>query len=408
MSLPVQFFLLTFMFLFIQGFFSMMEMACVSFNRVRLQYYVSQNNQRAKWISELICNPSKLFGTTLVGVNAALQFGSECSRRFYESIGLSPDWAPITQIILVVVFAELAPMFAARRYAEHVMMLGIHILYFFSIILRPLHIFFDLINKLLSYFGKNKGESMNYLTREELQKAMEQREDLFGYSETKEFDTLAANIFSLKNMTAKEIMYPIRDIFMLPSDATAKDMQKAIRIRSRPFIPVYHLNTSNIIGIVYSRDMIKAKENDVVKDYIKSPWFITESNSLPQIIKQFRWNKQNVAVVLSKNGVASGLLALDAIIEEIFLDTTFTIHDLSNERTLIDRSFPSDTEISEINQHFNISIGSNDPDQTLEDLMIERLGHHPSKGESIRAGHYELTVEEAPLIGDKVIHIKSI
>ena len=120
--------------LVIQGFYSMLEMACVSFNRVRLQYYVSQKNRRAMWLSYLLNNPTRLFGTTLIGVNTAMQFGSECARRFYASLHVSPDWAPLSQVIIVLIFAELAPMFAARRFAENVAMLGIPIIYITSFI----------------------------------------------------------------------------------------------------------------------------------------------------------------------------------------------------------------------------------------------------------------------------------
>lgn len=132
------FLLLILICLVVQGFFAMLEMACVSFNKVRLQYYVSKENKRALWLSYLLHHPALLFGTTLICVNTALVVGSECARRFYDSLGLSPDWAPLSQIFIVLIFAEIAPMFAGRRYAEHVAMLGIPILFFFSIILRPL------------------------------------------------------------------------------------------------------------------------------------------------------------------------------------------------------------------------------------------------------------------------------
>ena len=119
--------------LIVQGFYSMLEMACVSFNRVRLQYFASQKSKRAQWLSYLLNRPTYLFGTTLIGVNTALQFGSECSRRFYETLGLSPDWAPLSQVFIVLIFAELVPMFAARRFAESISMLGIPIIYITSI-----------------------------------------------------------------------------------------------------------------------------------------------------------------------------------------------------------------------------------------------------------------------------------
>ncbi len=102
----------------IQGLFAFFEMACVSFNKVRLQYYVSIGTRRAIWLEYLLKRPSRLFGTTLIGITTSLVIGSECARRFYESMNLNPDWAPLTQVPLVVIFGELAPMFAARRHPE--------------------------------------------------------------------------------------------------------------------------------------------------------------------------------------------------------------------------------------------------------------------------------------------------
>src|SRR5579862_3451905 len=102
----------------IQGFFALFEMACVSFNKVRLQYFASLGKKRAIWLSELIQQPSRLFGTTLIGIASSLQIGSEFARKFYESIGFNPDFAPITQVFLVLIFGEMVPMFAARRHPE--------------------------------------------------------------------------------------------------------------------------------------------------------------------------------------------------------------------------------------------------------------------------------------------------
>ena len=123
----------------------MMEMACVSFNKVRLQYYLSKELKSAIWLNYLLKRPALLFGATLISVNAALLFGSECSRRFYEEVGASPLFAPLTQAFLVLVFAEIAPMFAGRRYAEHAVMIGVGPLYLLARILRPFIWMIDLI-----------------------------------------------------------------------------------------------------------------------------------------------------------------------------------------------------------------------------------------------------------------------
>ena len=126
----------------------MLEMACVSFNKIRLQYYVSKGYKRAIWLNYLLQHPSRLFGTTLICVNVGLIVGSECSREFYSSIGLNPDWAPLTQVFFVVIFGELSPMFAARNYAENVAMLGVPLIYFSAKLMSPLLWATSLLSKL--------------------------------------------------------------------------------------------------------------------------------------------------------------------------------------------------------------------------------------------------------------------
>ena len=177
--------IMTLLCLSIHAFYSMMEMACVSFSKVRLQYYVGQNRSRASWIHHLIRRPSRLFGTTLLGVNVALQIGSECSRLFYQSLDLSPNLAPISQVILVLIFAELVPMFAARRYSEHVALLGIPFLYASYNILRPIIFLVDLFSKGISYlvYGKVTQEP-GTLTRDELQKVLEEGQDSHDHTFT--------------------------------------------------------------------------------------------------------------------------------------------------------------------------------------------------------------------------------
>src|SRR3990167_4141710 len=124
MDSPLGWLILTFLCIALQSLFAMLEMASVSFNKMRLQYYVTKGNRCAQMLASLLQNPSRLFGTTLLIVNFAMQVGSECSRRYYGSMGINPNWAPLTQVFLVLVFAELSPLLAARNYAENVIMLG--------------------------------------------------------------------------------------------------------------------------------------------------------------------------------------------------------------------------------------------------------------------------------------------
>lgn len=393
--------------LIIQGFYSMLEMASVSFNRVRLQFYVSQGSKRAKWLSSLLSNPTYLFGTTLIGVNTAMQFGSECARRFYSSLDLSPDWAPISQIFIVLIFAELSPMFAARRYAENVIMLGIPILYFTSFVLRPLILILDLFCRFIKFLLGMKTQAGLYLTREELQKAIEERED----TPKEKFDPVLMNIFSLKNKMAKDLMEPLDQMKLISSSGTVGTLKTILGLEPFPFVPVYHKSPKNIVAIAYPRDLLRHSLETPLRPHCRSPWFITEKNSILEIMKEFRKNSQSLAIVLNIQGQATGVLTLNAVVDEVFgrRDEWISFGSYLSEKhkVLVDRSFPGNTLASDINQWLHINLPIEDKEDTLEDLMERALSRRPDRGDIVRLDNFELLVEEASLIAGRTILIRS-
>lgn len=401
--------LLTLLFVFTQGMFAMLEMACVSFNKVRLQYWVGQKKLRAKWLSALLSRPTYLFGATLIGVNASLQLGSECSRRFYESLGVNPDWAPLSQIILVIIFAELAPIFAGRRYAEHVAMLGVPILYVTSMILRPIIWFFDLICHLINRLLRSPMREGIFFSREELQYMFEQHKE--EQRPSKEINTVVANIFSLKGKVAKDLMKPLEGTQMIPSICNIGEMRSLLNYSYTPFLPIYERNPHHILAIAYPRDLLRLTEEKKVRDYARPPWFITENSSILQILKQFRRNNQSVAVVLDEAGYGVGILTLDEIVDSIFgkTDDWPSFEDIAPRmhHVIVDRTFPGDLSVKDFNQRFHVHL---DPEtaETLEELMELKLGHPPEKGESIHIDQFELSVEDAPIIGPKKISVRTV
>jgi len=398
--------------LIVEGFFSMMEMACVSFNKVRLHYYVTKGNHKAKWISFLLSRPTRLFGTTLIGVNIALEFGSECARRFYMSLGLSPDWAPISQILLVILFAELSPLFAARRYPEHVAMLGIPFIYFFSKLMTPFVFALNAICHFVNWLFKIPTKQGMYLiTREELQKAIEERDEVVASTDQGDFDAVVSNIFSLKNKTAKDLMKPIEKNILLPSSCLVEHVHEALNSEYFPYLPVYHISKQNIVAIIYSRDLLKAAPKEQVRKFSKQPWFILEKNSVLQILKQFRKNNQSVAIVLNQSGLATGILTLDMIVEEIFGSKNHKRPSLQKvtdkDQVIIEKSFPGFIKIKDINKKLNIDLPL-DMGETLEEMMTNEIGHKISEGDLIRVREYELSVEESGLLKTTKICVKTV
>jgi CBS domain containing-hemolysin-like protein len=387
----------------------MMEMALVSFNRVRLQYYIAQGKRGAVWISNLLSHPTILFGTTLIGINGSLQMGSECARRCYTELGIPAEFAPVTQIILVILFGELIPMFAARSHAEHAAMLGIRFLYICSWIFSPIIWCLQLLTKIVHYMFRSAPSFASYLTREELQRAIEARTEKVDSQFNQELTTISNNIFALKGKTPIDLMIPLSELPKFQENISVEQLKDHLNRDFSPYIALYHEKPDNIFGIVFSRDLLRVSEHTTVKDLARSTWFVTEKNSIHQILRQFRSTSQQLAVVLDENGKARGVITLDTIINEIFYGSKSgplkSENKSKGQHIFIDRSFPAHTEIKDINEKFHLSLP--EEDGTLEGLVARLLGHIPKKGEEVQYGDFFLLVEDTPLMVEKSVRIKN-
>jgi CBS domain containing-hemolysin-like protein len=206
-------------------------------------------------------------------------------------------------------------------------------------------------------------------------------------------------------------MQPLTYVPLVPSFCTVGEMREVIQNKHISYLPIYHRNPQNVVAIAYPRDLLRLSENKRVKEHSRQPWFITENSSILQILKQFRRNSQSLAVVLNDRGLATGILTLDEIIDEIFgrSDDWMSLEEMVPRayHIVVDRTFPGDMRLDEFNKQFNVSLSYHSA-KTLEELMTQVLGHSPSKGESVRVDQFELIVEEASLLGAKVILVRTV
>lgn len=392
----------------ILAFYSMMEMACVSFNQVRLQYYVTKGQKRAIWLNELLHNPSKLFGTTLIGVNVAMFFGSEFSREFHAAIGLSPDLAPLSQVFLVVIIGELAPMFAARSYPEHVTMLGIPLIYASSKIMTPFLWVLDFVTRMCNWFFKGKESKANiYITQEELQKILEaQQEDQPYASDMEQFNAITTNIFNLRHKEVRQIMTPLKIVSMIPSSATVEDARKIFAEAQVDNLPIYHNEINHIVGILSPRDLIRLPDSKKARDGARVPWFITQTTKLTSLLNQFRQKTQDAAIIVDYQGYAVGIIDLDDAMEEILGKISYipAPKKISKKLFILERTFPGELKVGDFNSQFDVTLDT-DKDMTLGELIEKHLGHHPEKGETVYIDPFTLTVKETSLRGVKSVEI---
>lgn len=391
------------------SFYSMVEMACVSINKARLQFYAINGSWRAQLLQKLLDKPSWLFSTTLIGVNVATFVGSECAREFYSSLGLDPDFAPLTQVILVVVIGELAPMFAARKFSEHVALLGAPLLYLSAKILLPITWTIEFITNLVDKVLGNSEDSHELLMgKDELLKLVEGQDYPAESPDSQEFNNIASALFNLHTFSAKDLMQPLQPSEMLPSDATITQLRNYLRKKPQNYIPIYHRKPTNIVGILHARDTIRSADSHRISEYAQTPWFITLNTAMGDIIQQFRRNNQRIAFILGDQGEAIGYLTFAAIIQHAFGSPQKVKHVTGNKNIslLHEKTLEGTMTVKEFKERYGLALDE-DEDVTLAQLIIREVGQHPNISDSIIIGPYKLTVKSTTLLGVKTVEISS-
>ncbi|EPJ23359.1 transporter associated domain protein [Chlamydia psittaci 03DC29] len=337
----------------------------------------------------------------MLGVNIALQVGSESSRNCYKALGFSPDYAPFTQIFLVVIFAELLPLTISRKVPERLALWGAPILYYSHYVFYPLIQFIGSLTEGVYYLLKIKKEKLNStLSRDEFQKALE------THHEEQDFNVIATNIFSLSATSAEQVCLPLDQVTMLPSTANVKDLRRKIKNTDMEFIPVYHKVRKNVIGIALPKDFVNKRPDDALIHNLHSPWFITAKSKLIRILKEFRDNRSSVAVVLNSSGEPMGILSLSAIFNILF-NTTNIAQLKPKTVSVIERTFPGNTPLEDLQKELGIELTRYGV-ETLAQLVLQLLDTPAEIGTSVITDNLLLEVKEVSLYGIKSVSIKNL
>lgn len=189
----------------IQASFSMIEMASVTINRIHLAYLVHKKESWAIKLNYLLSRPYRLFGTVMVGVNLALQIGSQSAREMYTYLGLNPDLAPLTQVFVVVIFAELVPLLIARSAPESTVKIFIPWVSFIYRLFSPILFLFTLTARIGYLFSQKRWKrEVPSLSREELSIVIPDKRHTFN--------RVISHFFHQHEKTAQSLMLPISEI----------------------------------------------------------------------------------------------------------------------------------------------------------------------------------------------------
>ena len=383
------------------AFFSGMEIAFVSSNKLRFEMERS-NNVSTKIISMFYRQPNTFISTMLVGNNIALVIYGILMAQLVEKYllhGLIDNQAALVAIetlistLIIIVTGEFIPKTLFKINPNFTLRLLSVPTYICYVILFPISKFTSFLSSGILRLTGNK------INKEDTEKAFS-KIDLDYYIQSsieesgdeKELDTevkIFQNALDFSNIKVRDCMIPRTEIIAIEKDATFDELNESFIENGISKIIVYKEDIDNVTGYIHSSEMFK-KENDWQKNIRKLP-IVPESMSAHKLMQIFMQEKRSIAVVVDEFGGTSGIVALEDLVEEIFGD----IEDEHDTKTIVAKSIGENEyilsgrlEIEKANELFNLNLPENDEYQTVGGLLLHEYQSIPKTHEQINIGKF--------------------
>jgi magnesium and cobalt transporter len=200
-------------------------------------------------------------------------------------------------------------------------------------------------------------------------------------------------VIRMADMTAGDVMVPSPHMDLLDIDAPYDEMLHVIIHTGHSRFPVFEERRDNIIGVLMAKDLLKLQRSPTLslKTLLRPAFFVPESKGLNELLRDFRTNRNHIAIVIDEFGHTAGLLTLEDVLEEIVGE----IEDEFDERegadtsiyTLADGSqrVAGDATVAAVNDAFAVVLPTDEFD-TIGGLVAHELGRVPRRGEAVTIG----------------------
>jgi magnesium and cobalt transporter len=214
--------------------------------------------------------------------------------------------------------------------------------------------------------------------------------------------TMLERVLDVADLQVRDIMVPrAQMVFVRRDDPPARILPVVIESGHSRF-PVMDENRDDIVGILLAKDLLRLtqahKERFDIREYMRPAVFVPESKRLNVLLKEFRRNRNHMAIVVDEYGGVSGLVTIEDVIEQIVgeIDDEFDVEDDRNIRKEEARQFSvrGVTRLEEFNEYFGTELAGDGFD-TVAGLVMNRLGRLPRRGETLAIDGLEFRVVRA-------------
>jgi len=396
--------------LILSAFFSGMEIAFISSNKIYLEIEKKQDNFLSQILTKLTQNPSKFIAAMLIGNNVALVvYGFFMGDVVLKCIiGLGYHCSNLTSLVLqtvistfvVLITAEFFPKVFFQIYANSLIKIFAIPAYLFYRLFYYISTFFIWISDfILRKFFKTEGDQVQlYFSKIELGNYI--TEQMSSVEDNEEVDSeiqIFQNALEFSGVKARDIMTPRTEIVDIDLFATVSELKELFIETGYSKIVVSQNSLDDIVGYVHSFDLFKKPKT--IKSVLMTVEFVPETISIKDALNLLIKKRKNVAVVLDEHGGTSGIVTIEDIVEELFGEIEDE-HDLDEE--LIEQElgegqylFSTRLDVEYLNETYKLNIPEEDSYGTLGGFIVNSTKEIPQKGEKIVIDSFHFVVEEA-------------
>jgi putative hemolysin len=402
--------------LILSAFFSGMEIAYISSNKILIEIEKKQNSFLAGILQKITRRPSKFISTMLVGNNIALVvygfFMGDLLMRYMALDGFTGLLIQtLISTLVILLTAEFLPKVFFQIYANNLLKIFALPVYFFYLLFSFISEFVIWISDLvLKFFFKTEGD-MVQLSFSKIELGNFISEQMESVETDEEIDTeiqIFQNALDFSEVKSREAMIPRTEIIAVELQTSPKDLVKIFTDTGLSKILVYKSSIDDILGYVHSFELFK-KPDDIEK-IIMPVIFVPGTMLAKDVLNILSKKGQGLAVIIDEYGGTSGILTVEDIVEELIGE----IEDEHDNTALIEEDqgdgsykFSARLEVDYLNEVYKLNLIESENYETLGGLIVNFTEEIPEQGKTVVIEGFSFHILEVSNTKIEVVEVKS-
>ena len=413
--------------LIFSAFFSGMEIAFVSTNKIHIEIEKKQRGFLSLLLTKITAKPSKFIATMLIGNNIALvvyglymgdvlvawftkHLPTDSTLVYYLFNELSLLTQTIISTLVILISAEFLPKVFFQIYANSLLKLLALPAYMFYVLFSLFSDFVIWISDfVLKTFFKTKGDDVQLaFTKVELGNYIsEQMQSVEADDEVDSEIIIFQNALEFSEVKAREAMVPRTELTAIEIHDTIENLSKLFTQTGHSKIVVYKSTIDDILGYVHAFDLFKNPKT--IKSMLMPIEFVPETMLAKDILNVLTKKHKSLAVVLDEYGGTSGILTVEDIVEELFGE----IEDEHDSVALIEEQmdqlnflFSARLEVDYLNETYKLQLPEHENYETLGGLIVHHTQEIPEQNQQISIDRFLFTIQEVSNTKIELITLK--